>query len=184
MLRPLCVIAATSLLIGFSPAADDLPGPKIEFPDVKGLTRRKIQTFPEAKLGYSVGYNAPGFGATVYVYNRGLEKIPTGAKSDEVKDEMKHVADEIDLARQQGAYKSVKQLGQEETVRLGKGKDAPAALRRRFEVEWKDGTRLSEAYVTGYKDHFVKIRITHDPDDKAAPEKIAALLEALGPAIK
>ncbi|QJW96850.1 hypothetical protein [Frigoriglobus tundricola] len=184
MLRPLCVIAATSLLIGLSPAADDPPGPKIEVPDVKGLTRRNIQTYSEAGLGYSVGYNAPGFGATVYAYNRAIETIPAGAASEVVKNEVKRAADEIDLARQQGAYKSVKELGMEETVRLGKAEDAPAALRRRYEIEWKDGTRLSEAYVTGYKNHFVKIRITHAPDDKTAPEKIAALLEALGPSLK
>ena len=72
----------------------------------------------------------------------------------------------------------------EETVRFGKGKDAPAALRRRFELELKGGVKLSEVYVTGYKDHFVKIRISHDPDDKAAADRIAALLEALGKSLK
>jgi hypothetical protein len=54
----------------------------------------------------------------------------------------------------------------------------------RFEVEHKGGRVPRAAHVTGYKDHFLKIRIAHDPDDKAAPEKIAALLDALGRTIK
>jgi hypothetical protein len=183
MIRPLFALAALFALVGLV-GADDPPGPKIEWPDVKGLTRGKIEIFPVAELGYAVGYKAPGFTATVYVYNRGLKKIPDGAKSDEAKDEMKRLADELDRAVQKGFYKSVKEVGKEETVKLGKAKDAPSTLRRRFKVELKDGTRTSEGYVMGYKNHFVKIRITHDPDDKAAAEKIAALLEGLGGAIK
>jgi hypothetical protein len=183
MLRSLLVLAAAVALVGVARSADP-PGPKIDFPDVKGLTRGKVETFPKVELGYSVAYNAPGFAGTVYVYNLGLKKIPDGVKSDEVKGELKRAVDDLDRAKQAGLYKSVKEVGKEEAVPLGKGKDAPSALRRQFEVERKDGVKLSEVYVTGYKDHFVKIRITHDPDDKKAADKIAALLEALGPALK
>lgn len=184
MIRPLFALAATFALVGSARPAEDPPGPKIDFPDVKGLTRGKIQTFPKAELGYSVGYSAPGFSATIYVYDLGMKKIPDGSKSDEVKGQMKQAASDLEAVRQAGVYKSVKELGMEETVPLGKGKDAPTTLRRRFELELKGGVKLSEVYVTGYKDHFVKIRISHDPDDKAAPEKIAALLEELGKSLK
>jgi hypothetical protein len=184
MIRSLLALSALFVVICPARADDDPPGPKIDFPDVKGLTRNKIQTYPKAELGYSIGYTAPGFTATVYVYNRGLKKIPDGSKSDEAKDEMKRLVEELDLVVKQGLYKSVKELGKEETVSFGKGKGVPTALRRRFEIERKDGTKLSEGYVTGYMDHFVKIRISHDPDDKAAAEKITALLDGLGKALK
>ncbi len=184
MIRPLFALTATLVLVGIARPAEDPPGPKIDFPDVKGLTRGKIQTFPKAELGYSVGYNAPGFNATVYVYNLGLKKIPDGPKSDEAKAQMKQATADLETVRQAGVYKSVKELGMEETIPLGKGKDAPTTLRRRFELELNSGVKLSEIYVTGYKDHFVKIRISHDPDDKAAPEKIATLLEELGKSLK
>ena len=180
MIRPLLVLAATFALVG---VARPEP-PKIDFPEVKGLTRGKVKTYPQAELGYSISYDGPGTVVTVYVYDRGIKKIPDGAKSDEAKDEMKRLVEELDLVKQQGVYKSVKELGKEQTVQLGKGKDAPSALLRRFEIERKDGVKLSEGYVTGYKNHFVKIRITHDPDDKEAPKKIAALLEAIGGVLK
>jgi hypothetical protein len=120
------------------------------------------------------------------VYNKGLTEIPTGAKSQVVKDEMKQTAADLEEARKQGAYKSVKEVGKEEVVRLGPGKTAPAALRRKFEVErTKGGEKLSEAYVTGYKDHFIKLRITYDPEGKEESEKkIATLLDAIGSALK
>jgi hypothetical protein len=189
MIRSLFVLAAATVLVGAA-RSDDLPGPKITFPDVKGLTRDKPQTYPKAELGYSVGYKAPGFTATVYVYNMGLAKIPDGIKSDEVKDELKRAAGDIDRAVQAGLYKSAKEVGKEETVTMGKGKGAPELLRRRFELEIKDtvrnteSVRQSEVYVTGYKNHFVKVRITHEPDDKTAPDKTAALLAGLGGALK
>lgn len=185
MLRSVLALAVTLVLVGGAYPADDPPGPKIDFPDVKGLTRGKIETDrTEPALGYWVSYTKPGFTATVYVFNRGLKKIPDGTASDEVKGEMKRVVEEIDTVTQRGLYKSFKEVGKEETVSLGKQKGAPSALRRQFEIERKNGPVRSEAYVTGYKNHFVKIRITHDPDDKAAAEKTAALLEALGAAIK
>jgi hypothetical protein len=184
MIRSLLVLGVMGALVGAARPDDDPPGPKIDFPDLKGLNRSKIRTYDEPGLGYSLAYTKPGFTATVYVYNRGLKKVPDGPKSDEVKDEMKRLADEIDAVTKRGVYKSFKELGKEEIVPLGKGKGAPSTLRRRFEIERKDGTVLSEGYVTGFKNHFLKIRISHDPDDKGAPEKIEALLEALGGAIK
>jgi hypothetical protein len=184
MIRSLFTLAALCALAGAARPADDPPGPKIEFPEVKGLTRGDKQTYPKPELGYSVGYTARGFVATVYVYNRGLKKIPDGAKSDEAKQEMQRLVGELDLAQEKGLYKSVQAVGKEETVTLGKGKNAPAALLRRFEIERQDGVVVSEGYVTGFKNHFLKVRISHTPDDEAAPKRIEALLEALGKAIK
>jgi hypothetical protein len=183
MVRSLFAVAALFAAAGAA-RSDDPPGPKIEWPEVKGLTRGKMQPYPDPKAGYSVPYNAPGFVVTVYVYNRGLDKVPDGPKSDEVRSEMKGLVEALDLAKQKGLYKSVKEVGKEETVSFGKGKGAPSALRRRFEIERKEGPVLSEGYVTGYKNYFVKIRASHDPDDKTAPDKIAALLESLGGALK
>ncbi|HEY1187274.1 MAG TPA: hypothetical protein VGE74_06430, partial [Gemmata sp.] len=81
--------------------------------------------------------------------------------------------------------KSMKETGKEATVKLGAGEDAPTARRRTFELERKDGAILSEAYVLGYKDHFVKLRVTYDPGRKdEAAKKIATLLEAIGGTLK
>jgi hypothetical protein len=169
-------------------AADDpkLPGPKIEFPDVKGFTRGKPRTFPQAEFGYALGYNAEEVVVTVYVYSAGHKEIPAGAKSDLVKKEMEGAAKAMQDALKAGFYKSVKEVGKDETVAIGRGKDAPVALRRKFEVEGKEGgASLSETYLTGYKDHFVKLRVTYAAENKdEARKKLATLLDSLGAALK
>jgi hypothetical protein len=188
MTRPRAALIALFAVV-LPAAADDpkLPGPKIEWPEVKGFTRGKTQVFPQTGLGYSISYDAPKLAVTAYVYDKRLPKIPDGVKSDVVKAEMKQAAADLELARKRGLYTAVKEVGKEEVVALGKGKDAPSALRRTFEIVRKgeDGAKLSELYVTGYKDHFVKLRITYDPEGKAEAEQaIAALLEALGGALQ
>jgi hypothetical protein len=183
--RFLLVLAAATPL---SAADDKLPGPKIDFPEVKGFTRGKPQTFPQVELGYALAYNhdSPRIAFTVYVSNKGLKEIPAGAKSDPVRTEMKGVADTIQELARRGVYKVAREVGEEEVVPLGKAKGAPAALHRVFEITQMDGGKtLSEAYVTGYKNHFVKFRVTYPAADKdEARKKIATLLEALGEALK
>jgi len=186
MRRPLAALLAL-VAVTLPAAADDpkLPGPKIEWPEVKGFTKGKLQVFPQAALGYSLSYDAPGVAVTAYVYNKGLPKIPDGAKSQALKEEMRQAAGDLEAARQRGLYTSVKEVGGEAAVALNKGKDARVALRRQFEVGRKDGTRLSDVYLTAYKDHFVKLRVTYNPEGKAEAEtKIAALLEAIGDRLK
>lgn len=186
MLRSLLVAFLMGLTAGGGNADDPkLPGPKINFPEVKDFTRSKIRTFPDAKLGYSIAYSNPSLIATLYVYNKGLEEIPDGAKSKTVKDEMKQVRADLQAAVKQGLYMSAKEKGAEEVVTLG-GKGSPEAVRQRFilEVE-KVGERESEAYVMGYKNHFLKIRISYAPADREeVGKKIATLLDAIGAAIK
>jgi hypothetical protein len=114
-----------------------------------------------------------------------LNEIPDGAKSQKVKDEMKRTVDEIELSKKAGTYKSVKEIGEAEIVSLGNGKNALAALRRQFLIERTDGEKFSDAFLTGYKDYFIKLRITYDLEEKAATnKKIATFLEAIGSALK
>ncbi|MCE9561069.1 MAG: hypothetical protein K8U57_03340 [Planctomycetes bacterium] len=186
MIRPMIVLVAIALP---TIAADEpkLPGPKIAWPEVKGLTFEKAHVYPEAALGYSVAYTTPGLTISVYVYDKGLAAIPTGAKSDIVRDEMKQVVADIEELKKRGQYTSVKEVGKEETIRLGEGKNAPTALRRKFEIARpkEAEARFSEAYITGYKDHFFKIRVTYVKDGAEKSEKlIQSLLEALGPQLK
>ena len=177
-----------ALLLVAVVSADDpkLPGPKIDFPDIDGFTRGKVQTYNQPGLGYSFSYTTPRIVVTLYVYNRDLKEIPDGVKSKVVKDEMKQVGLDLQEAKKQGLYKSIKEVGEEEVVSLGKDKDAPPARRRQFLVDrTKGGEKFSDAYLTGYKDHFIKLRITYDLEEKAeSDKKIAELLETVGSALK
>lgn len=185
MLATLLLLAAA--VGGPAPAEDDpkLPAVKVDLPEVDGLTRTKPRTFPDPRLGYSVAYQAPGVAVSVYVYDKGVAGIPAGAGGEVIRKEARQAADDIRTAQKQGGYKSVKEVGKEEVVRLGKGKDAPEAVRRRFEVVRAEGDETrSDVYVTGYKGHFVKVRVTYDPTAEGAEQKVAAALAAVGGALK
>src|SRR5262245_50624602 len=89
MIRPILSLLALLILVGSArPADDDLPGPKITWPDVKGLDRQKPNVFEDKALGYTVAYLAEGTIITVYVYDLGRKTIPQGPDSDAVKAEM------------------------------------------------------------------------------------------------
>ncbi len=186
MIRPLFVLAALFVLVGSArPAEDDLPGPKIEWPEVKGLDRQKPNQFKDKALGYSVAYLGEGTVITVFVYNLGLKKIPDGPDSDIVKAEMYESLLAVEANKANGRYKSISPVN-EKVIPLGSSKTAPQIRRKRYEVEIaKEGAAITELYVTGYKDYFIKIRATYPADSKEKGEKlIDTLLDGLGKGLK
>ncbi|MCI0704523.1 MAG: hypothetical protein L0241_26000 [Planctomycetia bacterium] len=184
MIRPLFALTALVVLVG-SASAQDLPGPKITWPDVKGLKRQKPNMFKDEALGYSVSYIGDVTVATCFVYNLGFERIPTGPNSDMLKAEMYESLLALEANKTSGRYKTISPLD-EKVIPFGSNKAAPQIRRKRYEVELpKDGEAITELYVTGYKNHFIKIRSTYPTDDKAIGEKdMANLLDALGKALK
>jgi len=185
----LLLAALAGLLITPSTRADDdpkLPGPKIAWPEVSGLNKQKVNLFKERDLGYSVAYfgDKTSLTVTVYVYNLGRTKIPAGAGSDAVKAEMLDSLNALEGNKASGRYKSLSPTG--ETIVSPAGKGGAEFRRRRYEVDIaKEGEGTTELYVTGYKDHFIKIRTTYLDRDKAECEKqVAKLLEALAAELK
>jgi hypothetical protein len=186
MTRPLFALAALLAVVGSArPADDDLPGPKITWPEVKGLDRQKPNTFKDAALGYSVAYLGEGTVITVFVYNLGLKKIPDGPDSETVKAEMYESVLALEANKASGRYKSLQPLD-EKVIPFGSGKGAPQIRRKRYEAEVvKEGAVLTEVYVTGYKDHFIKLRATYPADDKEKGQKqLETLLDGLGKGLK
>jgi hypothetical protein len=188
MIRPLFALSALLVLVGPARSADDdLPGPKIVWPDVKGLDRQKPNAFKDKALGYSVAYLAEGTVITVYVYDLGRKSIPDGPDSDVVKAEMYEslLALEANKTRKDPRYKSLQPLD-EAVIAFGSTKTAPQLRRKRYEADIVgEGAAVTELYVTGYKNHFLKIRATYPSADKAKGEKaVADLLDALGKQLK
>jgi hypothetical protein len=187
MPRPLFAALFVGLLAS-STRADDpkLPGPKFALPEVAGLNRQKANLFKEAGLGYSVSYfgKDTSLTVTVYVYNLGRDKVPTGAGSDAVKAEMLDSLNALEANKTNGRYKAIAPAG--ETTVSPAGKGGPEFRRRRYEIDIaKEGEGTTELYLTGYKDHFVKIRTTYLDKDRAECEKqVAKLLEALAAELK
>src|SRR3954462_7508001 len=125
MIRSL--IASVALLamgVTALPAADDdLPGPKIDWPEVKTLDKQKPNLFKDASLGYSVSYLGDGHGlvVTVFVYDLGMDKIPTGPNSDTAKAEMYESALALEANKTSGRYKKIEPLD-EKVIPFGSNK--------------------------------------------------------------
>jgi hypothetical protein len=185
MIRPLLVLVALVVLVGPVRAADDLPGPKIDWPEVKGLERQKPNLFKDKALGYSVAYLGDGTVITVFVYDLGRDKIPDGPNSDVVKAEMYESLLALESNKASGRYKSIQPID-EKVIPFGSSKGAPEVRRKRYEVEIaKEGAALTELYVTGYKNHFIKIRATYPAENKEKTQKVLDdLLDALGKELK
>jgi hypothetical protein len=175
----------TLALVTLSPAAAQEPrlgGLKLRFLDVAGFTLSEPKRFPNPKHGYFVSYRAKqDLVVNVYVYNSTSERIPDGASSEIVKEESGLVEEGLKEAKRQGAYKSYAERASGE-AKVGNSPRAPTAQRRLFEIERADvGRVLTDVYITGYKNHFVKIRITYPVGRRVEAEKaFAPVLEALG----
>ncbi len=185
MIRSVFALAAVAVLVGNARAADEPPGPKINWPEVKGLERKEPTVFKDKKLGYSIAYLADGTIILAFVYNLELAAIPTGPNADAVKAEMYESLLALEGNRANGRYKSIQPLD-EKVVPFGSSKTAPQLRRKRYEIEIaKEGPAITELYITGYKNHFIKLRATYPTDDKAKGEKhVADFLEALGKELK
>ena len=189
MTRPLFTLAAVLVAVGSARAADDqkLPGPNIDWPHVKGLEQKKPYLYEDVRLGYSINYSGGGVLVTVYVYNHGLDKIPTGPDSDAVKVQMYESL--LALEKRKGGekprYKTLSPLD-EKVIDFGTNKTAPQIRCKRYEAELiGEGPVITELYLTGYKNHFLKIRATYPTENKEKNQKtLSNLLDAISKELK
>jgi hypothetical protein len=157
-------------------------GAQIEFPDVEGFARSQPNHLPNPQHGYVVSYRSDqDLMIHIYVYNSGLARIPDGATSYVVKEEIMLIEEGLKELKQQGVYTSYKERMSAE-VRVGDWPKAPHAQRRLIEIERVDvGRILTDVYITGYKNHFIKIRCSYPIDKQVESEKaFAPLLTAIG----
>jgi hypothetical protein len=167
--------------------AADPPGPKLKWPDVKGLERQPPVPAADQKFGYSVSYSGGSTVAVVFVYNAGRERIPDGPDSDAAKAEMYEslLVLEANRTGRKPRYKSLTPLD-EGVIPFGSDAAAPQVRRKRYEADVEgEGAAVTELYVTGYKDYFIKIRATYPVADKEKGQKhLSALLDGLGAQLK
>jgi hypothetical protein len=126
--------------------------------------------------GSLIQYAGPDLGVSVYVYDSQVEKIPSGAGSPIVRKEFEDVIEVIHLSKEIGLIQSVKEVSQE-TVFLDPGKKSQEVLSASFQIT-KDGESLvTRLFLTGYGNHFLKLRVTYEPAEREKAE--AALGEFL-----
>ncbi len=159
---------------------DASKGTEIAFPDVEGWVKGDIVTYPTPELGYSLPYQSPGIGAvTIYVYNGGNKVISSDLDSVVLKNEIDRARGDIRQFGELGYYDSVKEITNG-TVVLGGTSGKVNCLHSLFNFKVRGTEVVSEIYLFGYKNNFIKIRSTR-PLDKPGEknEAIVKLFSAI-----
>ena len=149
----------------------------LNFPSqLANMKREEITEYPDPSAGISINYRATdGTLATVFIYNRGLQLIPSGGESELIKNEMIEVIRSIKYLESQGVYSDLHILGGE-----------PIALSKSSDIKWsrvafvgsaKSNLIVSRIYITSIKDNFIKIRLT-TPDGES--KYVDSFPEAIG----
>ncbi len=132
-----------------------------------GLIYQGTESFEQQEFGVAVRYQGPQLlKADVFLYNLGLQRIPNGIDSELIKRHFESVSQDVVNAEKRGWYASLVEVGSG-TVALGDSRGGHRALYRCFEYDQNPGpttasTQRRRSYVilTGYQNHFVKIRFT------------------------
>jgi hypothetical protein len=160
------------------------PRTGLTFPDKIGyLKRTQIEEFADKDLGIRIPYEAGGIRASVFIYDAGYGKVPAGTDSPVLRKGFENVKGDIESLKRMGLVSSVKHEG-DEVMLLGTSKRK--LLKSTFSVTRAEGDTTYIMLLTGYHDHFFKIRCTFlkEHTDEFAQnlenfyQEIGALLDA------
>jgi hypothetical protein len=130
-------------------------------------------------LGKAIGYRSRGGAvATFYIYDRDLPVVPTGTDSRLVRSELERCkAALVEFRTGQGW--DVREVSQQ-IVPLGSGENAPSVLCVTYELQHHGRVLLSQLYLMGHQNKFLKIRTTYPADNQAVcEEEIDVLMETI-----
>ncbi len=158
------VLAATAVR-----AATFEPALGVSLPDaVAGLTFVGKKEFPQKELGVNYAWqrNGPTRGA-VYIYTAGAKTVPDGTEAPIVRRHFNQVIGEVQQMAAIGQARSVTLTGASEQVTRYPG-CGPQFIWRGYDMVLDAGTITSYTYVTGLKNNFVKLRVSHPTGDAEA----------------
>jgi hypothetical protein len=149
----------------------------LSFPDQLGsATQAKGQRYPQPGLGHGIDYRGPGYGASVYVYDRGAKDIPDGIEGAIVRSEFARARSDI-FAIQKQQNQPEPQLLKESTVRVN-GFDFLTAT---YQYPRSGTDTYSVVAMTGFRRHFVKLRIsTLASTGQAGATQIDEFIQSVG----
>lgn len=135
------------------------------FPDRLAMLEKKDEvtdySAEDPGLGISLGYNGPGIIITVYLYTMGLENIPTDLQSPILQEQFRQAVNDIVQTAKAGYYVDLEKISEgEATWDATKVKSLQAS----FRFKRNDQDVLSQVHLLGYKNHFLKLRITYAKD--------------------
>lgn len=163
---------------------------KLRFPDkLDTWERTKVHHYSEPGLGTSISYGHPFVGfVTIYIYDKGLKKIPPGGASEIVKKEFAIVCQDIEAMYSGDEYENLKHVFDAEPKVEANGRMATLlAAAYSFSARGeRPPQRMSYALLTGFRNRFLKVRYTVPAAVERNPQRgqqelqqlITALLEA------
>jgi hypothetical protein len=127
-------------------------------------------------LGHGIDYNGGSYGASIYVYDRGVSGIADGIASDVVLSEFARARSDIAAVQRQQNVPEPQLVG-ERKVSVGGIEFLSATYRyRRGDLD-----TLSLVAMTGLRRNFIKVRIsTRASDDDAAQARLDDFLQNFG----
>jgi hypothetical protein len=177
----IAVWLAGALLCGSASAAgvrEEAIG--LDFPDrLGGLTLKGRTQFPQKGEGAVIAYEGNLRGA-IYVYTAGLSSIPDGVGSPAISKHFNETAMALQRAAAQGPADAKVTQVKGSTVSGFKG-CGPQFIWRSDRISMGGQAMISRTYVTGYKNNFVKLRVTHPQGgDKDAEQFVEDVRRLLG----
>ncbi len=165
-----------------APATDEATG--LTFPSqIGGVAQLKSMDYGRSHnrpdLGYSWSYAAPGrLSATVYVYDLGKPTVPFGATSSEVAGQFQQSLDDIYRAAKLNRYDDLQPFQGPDNCKIGPLTFRCATLSA---VTAKGNNHVfTAAMVTGYRNHYLKIRIDWAQGSAESQSAKDQFLQALG----
>lgn len=185
------VLGLAAVALAQLPPAEEAPPPPyrdeklgLVFATDGSFHRTGPHVFADPQAGYAVSYDYQlpddqtpkpstpfGMRITIDVYDAGLTTIAAGPESPAVEQQFAKSVAALTAAQQLGVYRAVAAQGPADAASIGLA-GGLQFRRQQFTLTGKDGKILnSTLYLTGYKNHFLKIRVT-------MPKRVAATGQA------
>lgn len=153
----------------------------LTFPaEIAGM-KFEVETNDEAKtpgLGIRYSYRAESIKADIYLYTGGHSTILAGPKSAVIQQYFDQAVGDVETMGQLGHFKNVS-VKTRDQVTYG------VPFLRAILHYTQETPRISHLYLTGYKNHVLKVRLTHLESESAnVDSQINAFWEFLGSALK
>ncbi|MCD9189606.1 MAG: hypothetical protein LUM44_24595 [Pyrinomonadaceae bacterium] len=141
---------------------------KKDLPEITGWEKNGSMDMSDPSEDYIVDYQSESAGrVTVYVYSRGLPAVPDGIKDALIIDEFNGAKGAIFQLAEVGIYTDVKEI-KNETVTLGGKPGKIQSLHSNFTFKAKGTPLVSEIFLFGKQNKFIKIRATRPKDQEAS----------------
>ena len=140
----------------------------IDFPERLGDFTLKGRTqFPQKADGATTVYEGRAVRGAVYVYNAGLASVPTGVGDPVIHRHFQQTAAAMQQAMRESPAKATPMRASTISSFPGCG---PQFVWRADRISMDGKELVSRTYLAGFKNHFVKLRVTHPQDSAAAAD--------------